>query len=271
MRWKPTLIDVLVIAIVVGLIAGLMLSPAGDHDYTHRYPLAPPSSQQIGHEFLRGDFCGWNGSLSILPDGRYSMILHGCLGVHHRESGYVRHQAGTDVLTPTFQKGEQGWKVERTFIPIRWEHRRYLIPPDKMEKFCDAIIMGKEPRNPVKGEFFLLSPTTPVEGLPELPEPWGSDLKKNLAVGKVMSVDGPEVTLNLGAADGLNSESWLTFLERENRSAGSLRVIAVETHSCVAEDHYPGENEKVPEVGQSVVLRRVSNTPTIPNSTGPTP
>src|SRR4051812_19230712 len=92
MRLKLSLLDVCVIAMVLGLLASLLM-PATDFDLTHRYPPmdahAEPNLVQIAGEYHRGARLGLHLSLFILADGRYSFIWSGCTGVHHRESGSV--------------------------------------------------------------------------------------------------------------------------------------------------------------------------------------
>jgi hypothetical protein len=38
-------------------------------------------------------------------------------------------------------------RIPRVFLPVKWDRRTYLIPREKLEEFCDAIIKGDEPRN----------------------------------------------------------------------------------------------------------------------------
>src|SRR5262249_31797203 len=73
----------------VGVLLGWWL-PFCNHDRAHRYPRL--NSQHaleptvVAGEYYQGDGLGINLSLSILTDGRYSLISSGCTGVHHRES-----------------------------------------------------------------------------------------------------------------------------------------------------------------------------------------
>ncbi len=104
LRQKPTLLDVVVVASVVGLLMGLLL-PGSDFDRTYRYPPAVPDTvsdlSDISGEYHKGFGHGGGWSLSILPDGRYSSFLAGCTGVCNRESGYV-WRLGADIeLSPS--------------------------------------------------------------------------------------------------------------------------------------------------------------------------
>src|SRR5262245_35333029 len=102
MRVKVKWIEVLVIVSVVGILAGLM-RPAGDFDLRHRYPSFAPvpavGLAGVAGEYYLGDGLGMNLRLSILPDGRYSLISSGCTGVGHRESGHVRVTDGRYILS----------------------------------------------------------------------------------------------------------------------------------------------------------------------------
>src|SRR3954469_12832213 len=104
MRLKTTVIELIVMASTVGMVAGLLI-PTGDHDFTHHYPPAPSGQRtervDVAGEYYLGDGLGTNLRLSILPDGRYSLISSGCTGVFQRESGHVREVDDRYMLSPT--------------------------------------------------------------------------------------------------------------------------------------------------------------------------
>jgi hypothetical protein len=93
----------------------------------------------LAGEYYRCDGIGFRYRLSILPDGRYSLIDSGCTGVHRRESGYVFAINGEYVLSSSALSEPS---ITRKFVLIRWGQRHYLIPPDEMQHLRDAIIEG---------------------------------------------------------------------------------------------------------------------------------
>jgi hypothetical protein len=109
MRVKPTWIEWMVIVSTVGVLIALLLPAVDNHkwgrryDREHRYPVEAPSRglplTTLAGEYYRGTGRGWNDSLSILEDGRYSFVSSGCTGVLHRESGFVEEADGLVVLS----------------------------------------------------------------------------------------------------------------------------------------------------------------------------
>ena len=127
---RPTLLDILVIASIVGVLAGLLLPTGGDHDYRHRFPAPRPGSQgnldAIAGEYYQGDGLGRNWRLALRDDAVYSFIWSGCLGVYERESGYVADADGLLTLTSA-QPTEKKWP--RQFYLVQWGTEGLSHPP----------------------------------------------------------------------------------------------------------------------------------------------
>jgi hypothetical protein len=229
-------------------------------DHTHRYPL--PTSRNtlepaaVAGEYYKGDGLGENLSLSILPDGRYSLISSGCTGVDHRESGFVQERNGQYVLAPTKRSGPS---IDRNFVLVGWGQRRYLIPPDEMQELRDAIIDGHEPREDSHGRFYIREPIAPAEALPDSPPAWADSLREGLRVGKVMAVSdmGParvdRATVNLGSKDGLREGDVLTVQIHGPYFRRRFLVVSVADHSCEADGPYPDTSEYPLEPGLAVL------------------
>ena len=263
MRVRLNVIELLVIFAIVGVLVALLI-PSGDHDSSHRYPPAIPNTggnpANIAGEYHQGASIGKSLSLSILPDGRYSFVWLTCTGVQHRESGYVRSTSGLYLLSPT-KPIESG--IERVFLPIRWGQRRYLIPPEKMQKFCDEIIAGAEPRNEYAGHFYLRFPSARADGIPDLPEKWASYLRERLIVGKIVAVEKSRVRIDLGAKDGLREGDILNVQGRDQFRCRKLQVATVEEDisTSVDMDHDSREFEHPSEVGRGVVIEKMTAKP----------
>jgi hypothetical protein len=110
------------VATIVGVLAGLLLPAwkrAGQFDLEHRYPALAsrriPRLTGIAGEYYLGDGLGMNLRLSILTDGRYSLVESGCTGLHHRESGFVQETRGHFVLSSS---GSSRPSIKREFVLI---------------------------------------------------------------------------------------------------------------------------------------------------------
>jgi hypothetical protein len=257
---KP--IEALVILIGLAVFVGFLLPvfvTAERADYTHRY--LPPdaraanSFRAIAGEYTLGDGRGLNWALSILPDGRYSFRWSGCMGVYNRESGTVK-RVGNHVVLSAVEPIER--RIPRVFLPVTWGRRTYLIPPEELESFTDAIIKGDEPRNEgAGGHFYVAGLAEAVGGVPELPEPWATFLRKSAVIGTVVEVrERGRVKVDVGSADGMSAECIITVQGREHGSTRHLRIVAVNERTSLAEQVYPGASEKPLAVGDCVVVAR---------------
>jgi hypothetical protein len=199
-----------------------------------------------------GHGSGWE--LSILPDSRYSAFLSACVGTAHRESGYVRRAGNCYVLSPA--KPTEG-RMDRVFLSVRWQDRRYLIQPERMEEFCDAIILGDEPRNDVGGKFYLRYPASKVDGIPELPIQWADYFEQHLVVGKIVELmDDGRVRINVGKTRGIVPESVLAVQGRNVYDPRRLVVVSIEDESCIAVDPNPERSKSPLEVGLHLVTQK---------------
>jgi hypothetical protein len=260
LNWIELLTILPIIGILVGLLMPALLMPVGDFDLKHRYqPLAPQHvtvPPGIAGEYYLGDGLGTNQRLSILPDGRYSLVSSGCTGVHHRESGFVHETKGHCVLSPSDAVEPS---IKRTFVLIGWGQRHYLIPLDEMREFRGAIIEGEEPRDDAHGNFYIRRPIAPAAGLPDSPPELANTLREGLLLGKVTEVSAVglarvgRATVNLGAKEGLREGDVLTVQRHGPSYVRRLLVVSVADHSCVADKGLPDSSERPLEPGTPVV------------------
>jgi len=271
MQLKLGLVDVCVIMMVIGLLAGLLM-PGSDFDLKHRFPptASHPSEDipSIAGDYYYGDGRGTNLRLSIIPDGRYSLIRSGCTGVYYRESGYVRSADGSYELSPL---GRAESQVERRLFLVRWQSRRYLVPSAKMEVFCEAIMKGDEPRYEATGHFYLAGQferalfADPVVGLPELPQRWASYVRERVAIGRITDLEEPGVQrVSLGTTHGIREGSILTVRDGRRSYHRRLRVLSAKDDSCAAEECSPDRNDEPLEPGQEVIAEQVVEENEIP-------
>jgi hypothetical protein len=268
MRLKFSLLDLivtLITACLVGVVLGLMASSKIDFDLTHRFPPVRSVSEAINltglaGEYYLGDGLGTNLRLSILTDGRYSLVSSGCTGVHHRESGFVRESNSQYVLSSTAPSEPT---IRRNFVLVGWGQRHYLIPPDELQQFRAAIIEGREPRDDPHGRFYVTLPIAPAEGLPDSPPEWARDLFKDVLLGRVIEVGavGPakigRVKVNLGAKDGVRAGDILVVQRQGHAQGRRFSVISVTNHSCLADESFPDASEYPLKPGLAVVAAKL--------------
>jgi hypothetical protein len=256
MRHMPSCLELCTVASITGVVVALLL-PAGDRDLTHRYAPALAGDRsdfgEIAGEYLKEHNYGAE-RLSILADGRYSFFSHACTGVGARESGHVRRAGAFYVLIPA-KLGES--KLERVFEPVRWQERCYLIAPERMHEFCDAIIEGDEPRNAGTGMYYLGSPCLQVSGVPELPQQWADYLSQQLVLGKIAGIiDGDRVRVDVGKTSGIQRDTVLVVQGRDRYGPQRLLVESVEDEYCIVRLPKYRSSEIPLELGLSVVARR---------------
>jgi hypothetical protein len=254
----------LVIVSIIGVLVALLL-PAGDWDRNHRFPTPRAGSRshvsRCAAEYYQGDGRGRRWNLALRADGVYSFIASGCTGVHERESGYISEVEGLLTLSPAEPTAK---KRTRVFQLVRWGPRVYLIGPEEMETFCQAIAAGEEPRKEVQGAFYLgwdlnLSGDLPrVDGLPELHARWASYLRDRVHIGTIVEVKGDHhLRIDLGAVEGIHVDDLLGVQGCGTRFMPlKLQVNSVDKNSCVTKEIYPGIAGDVLQPGWKVVAAR---------------
>jgi hypothetical protein len=105
-----------------------------------------PGLKEIAGEYYLGEGLGVNRTLVITPDGTFSHRLSDCMGTYARVAGRASLRGGELVLELT---------PETRFIPVRWGGRLYLISPDRLAGFTNAINQGYEPRSYAHGSVYL--------------------------------------------------------------------------------------------------------------------
>jgi hypothetical protein len=257
MRFKPTVVEFCVIVSTIGVLAGLLL-PGLDQDRTHRYPTATVNSgsnlAELAGEYVIEGPHGGGPHLSILADGRYSYFISSCCGVGNRESGYVRRAGASYVLSPI--KDGHGLR-ERVFLAVHWQSRCYLIPPERIEEFCDAIVSGDEPRNGGHGNFYLRAPHEPVAGIPELPAQWAKYLRDNIVIARIIEVtDEGLLKIDAGKSKGVPTDGVLVVQGRDRRGPSRLFVISVADETSLAQLSDLSPHAPPLAVGQYVALQK---------------
>lgn len=188
----------------------------------------------------------YNHELSISAFGRFSDRRDDCLQ-HDQVTGIVDDTDERLRLTPLFANRTSGVPLE--YLMIRWDQRRYLVPPEEILDFCAAVREGCEPRNLNFSHYLLMKgdeKSEPDSTEPRLPHGFERYLRmKELDVGiKSISkaaespiIDGQraepfeyeyDVTLDAGSFDGVLPR--MRFRKHEPHSGPELVIRETSTH-----------------------------------------
>ncbi len=87
------------------------------------------SLKAIAGDYYFGDGLGFNCSLAVKPEGRFTFLWRGCLGVYGRNEGGAKIVNGHLVLTPEQPNDSKGFGGTPTdFIPVHWGERLVFGP-----------------------------------------------------------------------------------------------------------------------------------------------
>src|SRR5207253_3560046 len=138
-----------------------------------------------------------------------------------QDHGRVTERDG--VLKIAWELQELGWPgdLPPDFLIVRWDRRRYLVPPEDVLTFCVDARSGREPRRGVHGMYYLRrgDEDKPATGKPDLPKGFEKYWTMKPIQGLLTKV-GPEsvtalkdawkhdkvtqdVTLDVGRAEGV--------------------------------------------------------------------
>jgi hypothetical protein len=165
--------------LVVSLLSTACLVPA--ESLSHPEVRDNRSLAGIIGSYYYGDGLGMNCYLDVKPEGRFSFIWRGCLGVYGQNQGGAKVVKDHLILTPEQPNEPGGFGGTATdFIPVQWGERLYLVPKDAAKAFCSLVNEGREPRSNVHGRFYLRRGDweKKVTGLPIVPKEWESLLQK---------------------------------------------------------------------------------------------
>jgi len=222
-------------------------------------------------DYYQGDGLGMNVRMLVSPVG-VSTTWHGCLGLYGANEGSVR--IGPDnSLRFGFDKPNEdkfGGFPDQV-IPVRWGERHYLIPPDHMTDFVEAINQGFEPRPGAWGRFLLVrgDESKPVAGLPSVPEPYLHMIRAKAVTAKVVDMKPlPDRTKHysvtsmcdkayrldlhvddnglLEPGDALHVQwpgsAYATLVVESAASSHAIGVVTVMESDCTKPEDVPGTN-----------------------------
>jgi hypothetical protein len=119
--------------------------------------------------------------LVVKPEGRFSFIWRGCLGLYARNEGGAKVVNDLLILTPEGPNESRGIRrIATDLIPVRWGERFYLVPEEAGKSFCAEVNSHREPRSTRFGDYYLRDGDwgKKVTGMPNVPREWESLLQK---------------------------------------------------------------------------------------------
>jgi len=141
------------------------------------------SLKAIVGDYYYGDGLGVNCYLVVKPEGRFTFMWRGCLGVYGQNQGDAKIVNDHLILVPEQPNESRSFGSTPTdFIPVHWGERLYLVPKEAGKGFCYDVNQGREPRSNPHGNFYLRRGDwgKKVTGLPNVPNEWQSLLQKKL-------------------------------------------------------------------------------------------
>ena len=130
--------------------------------------------QEFSGRYYMGDGL-LNCNFEIMPDSTFKIQVTTDMSYETDFSGTVSVQDKKIVLEPVQTVAARVICFHRTFIPVRWGDRKYLLPDDNdgisnyiVSAFCERVENGSEPRNDRFGFSYLriADITIQVEGNP---------------------------------------------------------------------------------------------------------
>jgi len=223
-------------------------------------------------------------TLDLRPEGRFEFSEHGCLGASRYTgtswwtSGSLTLQAEAEALVED-EPMQSSSRRFGPYVPVRCEDAIYLLEPDRLAEFCDAINSegieredwsGRRPRRFLRREAPLGEPN--AEGQLLMPADWSERVLPAPVSGRVVAFqpDG-SASIDLGSVDGLRDGMQLTlhFVPNPDWAVPQgepwyttrlVRVREVSTHSSTID---PQLRKHAPLLGR-IVTGRISTARPLP-------
>ena len=200
----------------------------------------------VAGEYYQGDGLGANLTLVVKPAGSFSFQAAGCLRTYADVTAKALLRNGMLVLA------SDRASAESRFLPVRWGDRLYLIEPERIVGFANAVNAGHEPRAKAQGAFFLRQGdwNKPVTGAPRLPTMVRAYLLDRPIEARVLRVLDEEENLELNAGRRQGLLPGMKLRSRgvdAGRDSCKLTVVkageetAVAKQNWVCDDLKPGD------------------------------
>jgi len=216
------------------------------------------SEPEWAGDYYYGDGLGVNVSLSLAPESGFVFEWHGCLGLYDRNLGPVEFADGLVKLRPQFPNSRRGFQgIATELLPIHWGNRHYLVPPNDLIDFCNAVNAQS-----VEGRFLLKEghEQLKVSGMPDVPSHYQRFLLEKPITASVTeageSLTRPtvthgqtsRVTLDVGKTSGILPGMEFYVIDPDD-SMGSAIIDEVQQDSSTAKFTSFFEEDPPPAVG----------------------
>jgi hypothetical protein len=230
-------------------------------------------------EYFRGDGEGENTTVWLAPSSGVAATWHGCLGLYGADHGPVQEDAEGALALGFAQSASADDAFGRfpaSVQPLRWGERRYLMEPERIVDFVNAMHRGWEPRDERHGQFLLArgDESRAVEGLPALPSPWREAIRSTPLEARTLAVElvprvpparspRPSLTAAMDAVEDYCQQDYRVTIDRgrddgllpglelhpaaTNDAWETLRLQHVDARSAVGEVTVFGEDCSAPE------------------------
>jgi hypothetical protein len=282
---RKTFIGTLLLALLVGLVGyayneyqaywGKRSAQAGKIAETLRQNIQGEIKTLGNHEwageYYEGDGLGVKVSLILAPRTGYVFTWYGCMGLYDRNYGAVTWDKDRLRLAFTFPNRREGFRgISPELIPIAWGERKYLVPPDRVRKFCNDVNGCLEPRKSRHG-FFLLrvgDEEKEAQGLPDVPPAFKQYLLARLIDTEIVGIgastirsDVPKqhvketaVILNRGEKHGLRKGMRLNVVQPQD-VVGSVEITETEEERSEGIMIQIGDETVGPQIGWKLSIR----------------
>jgi hypothetical protein len=221
--------------------------------------------------YFFGDGTGENVDLVLGHTAGFVASSHGCIPGrgHDRNHGDVRVAGGELELDFAWRNERSGLRgFPAKLLPVHWGERTYLLEPDQLAPFCNAINHGWEPRTELQGFFFLREgdEARAIAGKPTLSERYSKLVLDAPLEARVCHVerfaicvneDGQEmltrVTIDRGWRDGVAAELELFVGDAHSGSWMTIEDTAEHTSRGILERR--GEDFPTPAIGSRATTR----------------
>jgi hypothetical protein len=177
-----------------------------------------------------------------------------------RKHGYVsrsklidmgRVEASGDRIRLISESPSDSWDKNHEYVVVRWSKRVYLVEPDSLLSFCNAVNGGSISKEKGQGSIYLSrhnDDEIEVTGLPQVPSEYKeyllekpitakivriNDVKEDVAIrGWQFRYSGLSMTLDCGKRDGIRSGMEFFFLDWKNRPYSDVYVISLTERTC---------------------------------------
>jgi hypothetical protein len=216
--------------------------------------------------YYEGDGLGENVIVSLAPKSGFVFEWSGCMGLYDRNFGSVEAHPEMIEFRFTFENVREGFRgLSQQLVPIRWDERHYLVPVDRMERFCIDVNSGAEPRNGGHGRYLLRrgDESRRAGGLPIVPALYAKRLLTEPLVATVIEVldfrtDEKGVvrcglTLDVGSEQGVVLDMPMIAIEPKNPVMLHVKDVQAKTSRAALVLH--GADSMTPKVGWKFTSR----------------